>query len=140
MLLGLLLAAGCVAPEEPTEPVVNTDEAMTFLEAGLRPEVLLFPSYLLMEDFELNQHGRIPENQTVGVGMKTKLDLKTVRSRFSDVLAEQKWKTDKLEFGKQSFRLMASLKDKSLEIRAVQGTGPSQIFILYHPGATKPVN
>ena len=126
-----LLIAGCMAPKEPAEPVVDAAETLTFLEAGLRPEVLLFPDYLLMEDFQLFQHGRITQTNLIGAGMKTDFDLATVRRQFSDVLASKGWKTDKMEMGKQSFRQMASLQGETLEIRAVQGTGPTQVFILY---------
>jgi hypothetical protein len=133
MSLPLLVLVGCVATDPAGEPVVNVDEAMTYLEEGLRPEVLLFPEYLLMEDFELSQHGRIPESVLVGAGMKTKLGLRTVRNRFSDALASNGWKTGKVEIGKQSFRLLASLRDEEIEIRAVQGTGATQVFLLYKP-------
>lgn len=126
-----LLIAGCATPEEPAEPVVDTAETLTFLEAGLRPEVLFFPDYLLLEDFQLFQHGRIPKTNLVGAGMKTDLDLVTVRHQFSNILNSKGWKTDKMELGNQSFRLMASLKGETLEIRAVQGTGPTQVFILF---------
>ncbi len=125
--------AGCHTPEEPVAPVVNSGDALIFLEPGLRPEELFFPDYLLMEDFELNQHGIIPETSLVGAGIRTELNLKTVRCRFGDVLASNHWKIDGMEVGKQSFRMMASLKADSVEIRAVQGSGATQIFILYQP-------
>ncbi|MEA2068632.1 MAG: hypothetical protein U9P12_05475 [Verrucomicrobiota bacterium] len=127
------LLAGCVAPDGPSEPVVDASETMTFLKPGLRPEMLLFPEYFLMEDFELHQHGRIPETALVGAGIKTALDLRIVRTRFSDALASKGWKTDQMEVGKQSFRLIASLKGEEVEIRAVQGGGATQVFILYQP-------
>lgn len=129
---------GCVAPDDPGPPVVDAAESMTFLEAGLRPEVLLFPDYMLMEDFELSQHGRIPETRLIGAGMRTKLGLRLVRNRFSDELLAQGWTVDKVEIGKQSFRLMAKNKGAEVEIRAVQGTGPTQVFLLYLP-EPKPV-
>jgi len=113
--------------------MVNVEESMLYLEPGLRPEVLLFPDYFLMEDFELNQHGRIPQTQLIGGGMRTKLGLRTVRNRFGDVLDAQGWTVDKMEVGKQSFRLIASLKEEEVEVRAVQGRGATQVFILYQP-------
>jgi hypothetical protein len=127
------LLVGCVAPTEPAEPVVDPSETMTFLGAGLRTELLLFPEYLLMGDFELNQHGRIPGTRLVGAGMKSSLGLRVVRTRFSDALDSKGWKTDRMEIGKQSFRLVASLKDEEIEIRAVQGGGATEVFVLYQP-------
>lgn len=135
-LIPFLLIAfltGCVTPEEPTESLVDTDESMEFLEPGLKPEVILFPDYLLMEDFELNQHGGIRESSLVGGGLKTALGLKAVRRRFNDALVSHGWTIDTIEIGKSSFRLKASLKGEFLEIRAVQGSGPTQVFLLYQP-------
>jgi len=126
-----LLIAGCATPEAPVEPVVDAAETLTFLEPGLRPEILLFPDYLLMEDYQLFQHGWIPQTNLVGGGMRTRQDLATVLRQFDDVLASKFWKIDQMEMGRQSFRLMASLKGETLEIRVVQGTGPTQIFILF---------
>lgn len=132
LIIGLGVS-GCVAPKEPTEPVVDVDASMEFLEPGLRPEVLLFPEYLMLEEFELHQHGRIPETPLVGGGMKTAVSLSVVRGRFNDVLADNGWRSDKTEIGRQSFRLLASRGVEQLEIRAVQGGGPTQVFILYTP-------
>lgn len=131
-----ILWVGCKATE-PVEPVVDVNAAMEFLEPGLRPEVLLFPEYLLMEEYELNQHGRIPESRLVGGGLRTKLSLSTVRREYADALASKGWVTEKMEIEKQSFRLIATLKDESVEIRAVQGFGPTEVFILYDPGPEK---
>lgn len=108
---------------------------MLFLEEGLRPEALQFPEYLFLEDLELDAHGRIPESPLIGAGLKTKLDLKTVLRRYNDVLATHGWKLTKAEMAKQSFRLLAAKKAETLEIRAVQGSGPAQVFILYKPDA-----
>jgi len=132
--LAVLLSA-CVAPEEPPEPVVNVDAAMEFLESGLRPEQILFPSYLFMEDLELHDHGRIPGTTMIGAGMKTRLGLATVRRAFSDQLDANGWTMDKVEVESKSFRMLASLKNETVEIRAVQGTGPTQIYLLYQPAA-----
>lgn len=126
-----LTVAGCALPEEPIEPVVDASETLTFLEAGLRPEELFFPEYLLMEDYQLFQHGWIPQTNLVGAGIRTQQDLVIVRRQFGEVLASNGWKTERMEIGKQSFRLMASLKGETVEIRAVQGTGPTQVFILF---------
>lgn len=128
-----LLLSGCTTPVEPVEPVVVESEAMTYLEAGLRPETLLFPEYLLMVGYELNQHGWIPKTGLVGVGMKTEAPLKKVRESFSDILQAYGWTTEGVDIGSQSFRMMARLRGEALEIRAVQGRGPTQIFILYTP-------
>ncbi|QBG46323.1 hypothetical protein EGM51_02495 [Verrucomicrobia bacterium S94] len=132
----IVLIAGCSTPEPPAEPVVDPAEAMEFLEPGLRPEVLLFPEYMLMEEYELNQHGRIPETNLIGAGLRANLSLTTVRKAYSDVLDSKGWNVSGMEIGKQFFRLMARLKDQEVEIRAVQGQGPTEVFILYNPGET----
>lgn len=133
--LTMALFHGCKTTESPV--VVQEEDVMLFLEPGLRPEQVLFPEYLLMEDLELRAHGRIPESSMIGGGLRTDLDLGEVRSRFSDLLAEKKWTIVKTELARESFRLMAEWKGETLEIRAVQGSGPTQIFILYKPA---PVN
>jgi hypothetical protein len=138
LILTALLFGGCASRPEQADPVVIQSEAMTYLESGLRPEVLLFPEYLLMEGYELHQHGRIPETPWIGGGMKTGFSLKTVRSQIGDLLAAMGWSIDKVEMGRQSFRLMSTKLDRTLEIRAVQGSGPTQIFILYNPGFWNP--
>jgi hypothetical protein len=127
------LMGGCMSSKEPVEPVVFPEEAMLFLEAGLRPEVLLFPEYFLMEDFELNQHGNIPASDLVGAGLRTKLDLNVSMRRFNDALDSNGWTTEKTELGKKSFRTLASTADEFIEIRAVQGDDVTEIFVLYRP-------
>ena len=127
----IFVLCGCVSTEPPA--VVQQEDVMLFLEPGLRPETLLFPEYLLLEDFELEAHGRIPQTPLVGAGLKTPMGLKTVLQRYSNILALRGWRIDKTEQENQSFRLMASKKAETLEIRAVQGTGPTQVFILYKP-------
>jgi len=129
--LAFLMLCGCVSTETPA--VVQQEDVLLILEPGLRPENLLFPEYLLLEDFELEAHGRIPQTPLVGAGLKTPMGLKTVFRRYSDILALRGWRIDKTEQASQSFRLMASKKAETLEIRAVQGTGPTQVFILYKP-------
>ena len=37
------------------------------------------------------------------------------------------------EIAKRSFRLLAVMGSDALEIRAVQGAGPTHVFILYSP-------
>ena len=61
------------------------------------------------------------------------LDLNTVHQRFAELLVSKGWKINKTEELEQSFRLMASMKGEAVEIRAVQGTGATQVFILYRP-------
>jgi len=128
----VLLLCGCTTTE-PSSVVVEDDEAMLHLDSTLRPENLLFPEYLFMVDFELDQHGRIPGSTVVGADLKTELDLKTSQQRFKDLLASKGWIITTEEVAERSFRLLAAMKGETLEIRAVQGTGPTQVFILYQP-------
>lgn len=132
IMMATVLSA-CVAPEEPLEPVVDVAAAMEFLESGLRPERILFPEYFLMEGVELQDHGRIPGTMLIGAGMKTRLGLASVRRAFNDQLDANGWTTDNVEIESKSFRMMASLKKETVEIRAVQGSGPTQIYLLYEP-------
>lgn len=136
-LISVVLAGGCVTSSDPIDPVVNSDASMEFLQPGLRPEVLLFPAYLLMEEYELNQHGRIPESRLIGAGMRTKRALATVRKDYSDALISKGWKISATEIERQSFRLMAEHAEAEIEIRAVQGIGPTELFLLYQPGAAE---
>jgi hypothetical protein len=129
----IAFCAGCATTQEAPEPVIDPDAAMEYLEPGLRPEVLLFPDYLMVEGFELNQHGRIPESELVGAGMKSKFSLTTVRRTFLDQLDSKGWNITLTEIEGRSFRLMAARKLEHIEIRAVQGSGPTEVFILYRP-------
>jgi len=131
----VLLLAGCTTTEPP--PAVEDADVLLYLEPELRPEILQFPEYLFMEDFEIDQHGGVPETTLTAGGLKTKLDLKTVRQRFEGLLVSKGWKINQSEELEQSFRLMASMKGEAVEIRAVQGTGDTQVFILYRPAATQ---
>jgi hypothetical protein len=106
---------------------------MLYLDPFLRPDTYLFPDYLFMEDFEIDQHGRIPETTLIGIDLKTDLAVKTVLRQFNKVLANNGWKISKAEIAEQSFRLLADMKDETLEVRAVQGSGPTQVFVLYQP-------
>ena len=134
----VLLLCGCATPEQPAV-VVEEDEAMLHLDAQLRPENLLFPEYLFMADFELDQHGRIPSSTVVGADLKTELDLKTTLQQFTTVLTTNGWVITTSEVAEQSFRMMAAMKGDALEIRAVQGSGPTQVFILYQPKPGRPL-
>jgi hypothetical protein len=129
----LLLFAGCATPQQPIEPVVDMEESLTYLDAGIRPEVFLFPEYLLIEDLELRQHGRIPGTRLIGAELESLVGLDGVRNRYGDVLATQGWKTGKVELGRQFFRMLASGAEGQLEIRAVQGSAATQVFILFTP-------
>lgn len=128
-----LLLCGCKTAEPPPEAVVEEADAMIHLGAELRPEILYFPDYLLMADFELDQHGRIPESTVVGVELKTKLDLATTLQRITEMLTSHEWRITGEEMEEHAFRLLAAMKGESLEIRAVQGTGPTHVFMLYRP-------
>jgi hypothetical protein len=140
-LVGVLLlgSVSCRTPGPP-EAVVEEDEAMPYLGPGLRPEILLFPEYLFMDGFELDQHGRIPQSELIGVDLKTSQDLKTVLRRFNHLLVSSGWTISKAEVAAQSFRLLAAMQDETLEVRGVQGSGPTQVFILYRPAAGDKVN
>ncbi|MDF7797845.1 hypothetical protein P4C99_00105 [Pontiellaceae bacterium B1224] len=134
----IILLSGCntYQPLTAPKPVVDPSAAMEYLEPGLRPEILLFPEYLMMEGFELNQHGRVPETELIGAGLKTYLSLSDTRRRFMDQLDANGWETTKMEIEAHSFRLIAEKKLDVIEIRAVQGSGPTEIFMLYSPGST----
>jgi len=127
----VLLLCGCATTEQ--SPVVVDADTMLYLDPQLRPENLLFPEYLFMADFELDQHGWIPGSSVVGVDLKTKLDLMTTLQQFTDVLALKGWSITKEEVMDRSFRLLAAMKGEALEIRGVRGSGPTQVFILYQP-------
>lgn len=133
ILAATVVLAGCVNSKEPVNSVVFSEEAMVFLEPGLRPEILLFPDYFFMEDFELTNHGNIPMSELVGAGFRTGLDLKVAMRRFNDALDANGWTTEKSEIGKQSFRTLASTADEFVEIRAVQGEVTTEIYMLYRP-------
>ena len=118
--------------------IVEETEAMLHLGENVKPENLFFPEYLLMADFEVDQHGKIPNTPWVGADLKTKLSLNTTRRRYVEVLNRRDWTTTILESRRQSFRLMATLNGDVLEIRAVQGSGPTQVFILYQSNPEAP--
>jgi hypothetical protein len=131
VLAGVLLLFGCTTPNPPAEEV-RTD-ALLQPEESKRPENLLFPDYLFMVDFEIDQHGRIPENTLVGAEMMTELDLAGTLQRFTEVLDAREWEIAHQEMTPQSFRLIALLEGARVEIRAVQGTGTTKVFLLYLP-------
>lgn len=130
----LLLTAGCVTPAAVDGPVVEQADMMTFMEAGLRPEVPLFPGFLLMECFELHQHGRVPGTPWIGGDISCEFSLGRMWNVLSRELERAGWVPEKVELERSSFRYKGALEDQSLEIRAVRGTAQTRVFILYHPG------
>ncbi|MEI6890918.1 MAG: hypothetical protein V5783_01995 [Pontiella sp.] len=135
LVLSVLLL-GCASPSEMPEPVIDQDATMEVVGSGLRPEVLLFPEYLLMEGLELHQHGRVPNSELVGAGLRSPMNLSQVRGRFLDILEANGWKTTKQEVERQSFRILAAHRLEHIEIRGVQGTGPTEVFMFYRPEPT----
>ncbi len=130
MIVPVCLAlAGCVSA-----PVQMKEDAPVMEPP---PPSVLFPDYLLMDGFELNDHGRIPGAGLIGADMTVAQDLGTVRSLIGNQLTIHKWEIDKMEIGRQYFRVLASHAGEEIEIRAVQGTGPTQVFLLYHPSASR---
>jgi hypothetical protein len=124
----VLPLAGCTTGDADK---VFLDRAPITSEAE---DPIRFPEYFLMEGFELHDHGRIPRTSLIGAGMSVDLDLSAVRTGFSDVLYENQWETETMEIGRQSFRIIATYRLETVEIRGVQGTsGPTQIFLLYAP-------
>jgi hypothetical protein len=90
-----------------------------------------------MDGFELNDQGHIPGTALIGADMTVSQQLGAVRNLFAEQLSGHEWATDKMEIGRQYFRVLASHAGEEIEIRAVQGTGPTQVFLLYHPSASK---
>jgi len=130
MIVPVCLAlAGCTSA-----PVPVMEDAPAIEPPALS---VLFPDYLLIDGFELNDHGRIAGTALIGADMTVLQDLGTVRSLVTEQLYLHEWTTDKMEIGRQYFRVLASLAGAEIEIRAVQGTGPTQVFLLYHPAATQ---
>ncbi len=129
MLPLCLTLAGCISAP------VRVEEGAPVM-APPRPSVL-FPDYLLIDGFELNDHGRISGTGLVGADLTVLQDLGTVRNLISGQLSAHGWTTDKMEIGRQHFRVLASHAGEEIEIRAVQGTGPTQVFILYRPSASR---
>ena len=131
-VMAFLFLLGCATTKESV--VVKDEDVMLYLEPGLRPETLLFPEYLFLEGLEIDQHGRMQGTAWVGAGLKTEEDLKPILRQYNKVLASMGWQVTKAEIAKQSFRLMASKNAEMVEIRAVQGSGSTEVFILYQPG------
>ena len=131
VIFGSLLLVGCVGRNPPSRE--RGEQPLPPQGQSPRPEDLLFPDYLLMADFEIDQYGRIPENTLVGAEMMTELDLADTLRRFTEVLDARGWSIHHQEVAIQSFRLMAGLKDATVEIRAVQGSGLTKVFLLYQP-------
>ena len=124
-----LALAGCMSP-----PVQMEEEAPVIVPPC---PVALFPDYLLLADFTLNDQGHIPGTGLIGADMTVAQELGAVRSLVSEQLSLHTWTTDKMEIGRQYFRVLASHAGEEIEIRAVQGTGPTQVFLLYRPAASR---
>ena len=144
LLSALFLLWGCTSLQNPDvvqddllparNPDVVQDKNSAMLPAlKVRPENLLFPDYLLMDDFEFEQQSRISGTTLIGVDMSSGLDIKTVMKNLNRVLVTMGWSMTKVEVESQSFLMESVHLGEHLEIRAVQGTGPTQIFILYNP-------
>ncbi len=134
-LIGCMLAilAGCATQSDEELPDWTPVPGQAG-EGAQRPTVQ-FPDYFLIDGYVLHDHGHIPNTRLIGAGLSANLDLTTVRKQFNDQLFAHGWNTDKVEMGKQSFRIIASHKEgDTVEIRAVQGSsGPTQVFLLYTP-------
>ena len=126
-----MLFSGCSTPDAPAQ--IQQEDVMLFLDSGLRPETIYFPEYLLLPNIELNAHGYISGTPLIGAGLTTDLALKVVWRQYKDLLFSKGWKIEKMEVTNQSFWFMVTQGDEVLEIRGVQGTGPTQLFILYRP-------
>ncbi|HSR88751.1 MAG TPA: hypothetical protein VLL07_07330 [Pontiella sp.] len=126
-----LMLAGCASA-----PTGIAGDDLAVPEEPPRPTIL-FPDYLLMERFSLNDHGIIPGMGLIGADMTVADDLASVRNLISEQLSLHEWNTDKMEIGRQYFRVLASHDGEEIEIRAVQGTGPTQVFLLYRPAAAR---
>ena len=136
--IGTLVVCGCnsvlsgcalLRSEKPEGPaplatITQDDESIP----------IYFPECFLLKGARLNDHGRIPSSPLVGAGMTANESLSSVHSQYLDVLQANGWVVDQEEEGRQSFRVIASLAEATVELRAVQGTtGPTQIFLLYTP-------
>jgi hypothetical protein len=133
MIVSVCLAlTGCASAPVEME---NKADAPPATEPA-RP-VALFPDYLLLDDFTLNDQGHIPGTGLIGADMTVAQELGAVRGLISEQLSLHTWTTDKMEIGRQYFRVLASHAGEEIEIRAVQGTGPTQVFLLYRPAASR---
>jgi hypothetical protein len=124
-----LALAGCMSP-----PIQMEEDASVVVPP---PPVALFPDCFLMEGFTLNDQGHISGTGLIGADMTVLQDVGAVRSLISEQLSLHEWTTDKMEIGRQYFRVLASHAGEEVEIRAVQGTGPTQVFLLYKPSASR---
>jgi len=118
-----LMLAGCVSAPVPVQDTPTVSEPQ-------RPTAL-FPDYFFMDGFKLNDQGYISGTGLIGGDMTGAQDLRTVRNLVDEQLRAHGWTTDKMEIGRQYFRVLASHAGEAIEIRAVQGTGPTQVFVLY---------
>ena len=127
---------GCIAPPAgPDNAVVDAPDAANGVGNEASVEEFPFPDYLLLSDFKLLQYGYILQTPLIGVDIQTRLQLEVVRRRLRDVITAKGWTIAQAEERGSSFRLMAFSGAETLEIRAVQGSGPAQILILYRPAA-----
>ena len=132
MIVSVCLAlTGCASA-----PVEMENKADAPATEPPRP-VALFPDYLLLDDFTLNDQGHIPGTGLIGADMTVAQELGAVRGLISEQLSLHTWTTDKMEIGRQYFRVLASHAGEEIEIRSVQGTGPTQVFLLYRPAASR---
>ncbi len=132
--LCLLLFTGCATA--PTKLTIDSDETLVVIDDYIRPEKLLFPEYLMLEDAELEQHGRIPGTPVLGTGLVIKAKLGVVHRRYREVLSSKGWTVEQFDADRQSFRIKAAGKEGEIEIRAVQGTKrETHVFILLTPAA-----
>ena len=125
----------CIALAGCTSVPMQMEEETPVMEPP-RP-IALFPDYFHMGGFKLNDQGHIPGSGLIGADMTVEQDLGAVRSLISEQLSLHEWTTDKMEIGRQYFRVLASYAGEGIEIRAVQGTGPTQVFLLYRPAASR---
>lgn len=134
MLICVGALCGCTTPSsDPVEPDAADAAGMGFLEEGLHAEEYLFPEYLLLDGFKLVEHGIISQTSLIAVDMQTWFPLEVAHERLNDVMTANGWSILQVEEKRQSFRLTASMDAEFLEIRAVRGTGPTRIFVMYRP-------
>lgn len=131
IVVACLALAGCASGPVEME---HEDDAPA---AEPPPPVVLFPDYLHIDGFKLNNQGHISGTGLIGADMTVTQELGVVRSLVSEQLSLHTWTTDKMEIGRQYFRVLASHAGEEIEIRAVQGTGPTQLFLLYRPAAPR---
>ena len=133
-LLGIALLLAGSAAGSPVD--VDPDEVLTYLGPGVRPDHFLFPRYLLVEGTQIGRHGPIRGTPLVAAELKSWLDLPSIQWRFGEELRSKGWKTRIAEQSPHAFRMEATKGDAFVEIRAVRGTGPARLLLLFRPGET----